>query len=281
VKHFRFLQKKTQRFVAGSFAMAALAFTAQAAPAAELLVGSTDGNKLVFFSSDNPKKVKVMKLRGLAPNEKLLGLDTRPANGQLYALGSTSQIYIVSLGNQAVATPVGGPFNPALEGDFHGFDFNPQADRIRIISDANQNLRVNPDTGAAASVDGDLAYDAADPNAGQDPGGVAACYDNNDNDPNTPTTLFDIDASRDVLVMQNPPNNGTLLTVGSLGVSTQGSLHAHCDIAASDGTAYAVLQSHDNRSRLYTIDLTTGAATLIDTISGPTPLTSLATLGAM
>jgi hypothetical protein len=125
-----------------------------------------------------------------------------------------------------------------------------------------------------------LDYGIGDSGFGQDPGAAGAAYTNNDNDPATGTTLYDIDATRDVLVVQNPPNDGTLLTVGTLGVVTDGSLVVGFDVAGSDGTAYAALNTANNkRSMLYTIDLATGAATLIGEIGGREPLTSLATLG--
>jgi hypothetical protein len=274
------IRQRTKLFLSTSLMLALSALIALPASAGELLVGSTSGNRLVFFSSDNPRRVKIFRLRGLAPNERILGLDVRPANGQLYALGSTSQIYIIDL-RQRVATPVGGPFSPALRGDFFGFDFNPQADRIRIVSDADQNLRINPDTGAVAGVDTELDYAAGDSGVGLDPGTVGAAYTNNDNDPATPTTLYDIDATRDTLVVQNPPNNGALTTVGSLNVTTTHSLIAGFDIAASDGKAYALLRpAGSDRPLLYQIDLSTGAASLIGEIGGPDTLTSLATLGS-
>jgi uncharacterized protein DUF4394 len=273
------IQQWTKLFLSTSLMIAASALIALPATAGELLVGSTSNNRLVVFSSDNPRRVKTLRVRGLAPNERILGLDVRPANGQLYALGSTSQIYIIDL-QQRVATPVGSPFSPALRGDFFGFDFNPQADRIRIVSDADQNLRVNPDTGAVAGVDTELDYVVGDSGAGLDPGAVGAAYSNNDNDQATPTTLYDIDATRDTLVVQNPPNNGALTTVGSLGVTTTHSLVVGFDIAASDGTAYALLRPEGSDfPQLYRIDLTTGAASFIGQVGGLAPLTSLATLG--
>jgi Domain of unknown function (DUF4394) len=96
--------------------------------------------------------------------------------------------------------------------------------------------------------------------------------------------LFNLDAARDVLVLQNPPNAGVLTTVGSLGVDV--SEIAGFDVAASDGTAYASLihrvrSGRSNRAGLYTIDLETGVATFIGKIGGPKPLLSLATLGEM
>ncbi|MBM4257037.1 MAG: DUF4394 domain-containing protein [Deltaproteobacteria bacterium] len=246
---------------------------------AEMLVGATETNRLVLFSSDRPRRVKTIRLSGLGPNERILGLDVRPASGQLYALGSTNQIYTINLDQRRV-TPVGDPFSPALRGDFFGFDFNPQADRIRITSDANQNLRIHPDTGIVVGDDTDLAYATNDSGERFDPGAVGAAYSNNDNNQATSTTLYDIDASRDVLVVQSPPNDGVLTTVGPLGVGTPASLVVGFDISGVGGVAYAVLNSaNSDRSRLFTIDLRTGAATFISDIGGPELLTSFATLG--
>src|SRR5690606_26506795 len=81
--------------------------------------------------------------------------DMRPATSQMYALGSSNRIYAVNLSNGAF-TAVGGPFTPALDGDFFGFDFNPTVDRIRVVSDKGQNLRLNPNDGMVAAVDGML-----------------------------------------------------------------------------------------------------------------------------
>ena len=100
------IQQRTKLFLSTSLMLAASALIALPATAGELLVGSASNNRLVVFSSDNPRRVKTLRVRGLAPNERILGLDVRPANGQLYALGSTSQIYIIDL-HQRVATPVG------------------------------------------------------------------------------------------------------------------------------------------------------------------------------
>ena len=278
VRTFSSFRRGTMVFLSGLLLSGAVASWPTVANA-ERLIGVTDTNRLVLFSSDRPRKVKTIRLRGLALNERVLGIDVRPANGQLYALGSTNQIYTINI-DQKRATPVGGPFTPALRGDFFGFDFNPQVDRIRITSDANQNLRINPDTGAVASADTDLSYASGDSGAGLDPGTVGAAYTNNDTNPATPTTLYDIDASRDVLVIQNPPNDGTLTTVGALGVGTTGSLLVGFDVSAVGGIAYAVLNSATNdRSQLFTIDLNTGAATLVGDIGGSELLTAFATLG--
>ncbi len=260
-----------------------------ALPKGELLAGVAENGRLVVFSADSPEDVIVTKIEGLQPGEKILGLDRRPKDGLIYALGSTNRIYTVNF-ETGVAVAVGsGPFAPLLQGSRFGFDFNPVADRIRIVSDQGQNLRINPDTGQLAAVDGPLAYSAGDSGTGSTPAVTAAAYTNNDNNPATGTVLYDIDAARGVLLLQNPPNDGKLVTVGSLGIDILGD--AGFDIAGSDGTAYAsIIPRHERgngdsppgnsaRSYLYTINLTSGAATLVGKIGGPKPLLSLVALG--
>ena len=102
----------------------------------------------------------------------------------------------------------------ALNGNFFGMDFNPTVDRLRIVSDTGQNLRVNVDTGAAL-VDGALQFAAGDPNAGTTPQVVAAAYSNNFGNA-VSTTLYTLDLATQSLLTQAPPNAGTLNTIGSL-----------------------------------------------------------------
>ncbi len=279
-------------------ASAALLVTAAApAFAAELLVGVADETKLVLFLSDNPDDVKVVKIKGLQRREEILGLDKRPLTGELYALGSSARLYTIDhLTGRATAIGLA-PFTNLLVGTKFGFDFNPTVDRIRIVSNAGLNIRVNPTNGLLAAIDGSLAYATNDTNAGVSPRVVAAAYINNDTNPATGTTLYDIDSSLDVLVVQNPPNSGTLVTVGPLGYDVKKTVGF--DVAGSDGTAYASLvvkkNKRDNddddhakssrgssdRASLFTIDLATGTATHVGKIGGPKPLTALTSLGAV
>ena len=77
----------------------------------------------------------------------------------------------------------------------------------------------------------------------------------------TSTLLNDIDSKLDILATQNPPNDGTLNTVGALGVDT-GDLvgfDINTNQKRSRDTALAALQ-RSNGSRLYAIDLQTGRA---------------------
>ena len=262
--------------------LAVLAAAVLPAMAQERLVGIAPKGRLVFFRSHDPGEVMVLKVTGLRKNEKLLGLDLRPATGELYALGSSSRIYVIHPGTGAATAVGNAPFTPALNGTRFGFDFNPVVDRIRIVSNTGQNLRADPDLGTVAATDGPLAYAEGDAGAGSRPLAGAAGYTNSVDPAPEATTLYVIDSRRDVLVTQNPPNAGTLNTLGPLGVNATDV--TGFDIAGSDGTAYASIQlklkfGKSKRASLYKINLETGAATLVGKIGGPYPISGITALG--
>jgi len=242
----------------------------------------TTANTLVMFEISTPGTIRsTTSISGLQPSEVLLAIDFRPATGDLYGLGSTSRLYAINEATGA-ATEVGsGPFSPALLGNSFGFDFNPVSDRIRVVSDVEQNLRLNPDTGAVASVDTDLAYDTDDENADANPHIVGAAYANNVAGA-TVTTLFAIDANLDHLVRQgstngtpSSPNEGILFSIGSLGFNTADLVGF--DIAPDDGDAFAAfLGLGGSSSQLFEINLSSGAATLIGTIDGTQQIRDIA-----
>jgi hypothetical protein len=186
-------------------------------PPAERVFAVNVNNELISF--DASRATVVLSRVAIAPlntSERIVGIDFRPANNALYALGSSGQLYILDP-RIGAATRVGSPLSTTLAGNEFGFDFNPTVDRIRVVSDTGQNLRLHPDTGAVVAVDGTLAYAPADPNASQTPRVGGAAYTNPDNNPATGTTLFVIDTGLDVAASQDPPNAGTLNTVLPLG----------------------------------------------------------------
>lgn len=225
----------------------------------------TDNNRLVKLSTENPSvSLASLAITGLMTNERLMGIDFRPATGQLYAVSSNSRIYTINVVTGA-ATAIGtDAFTPALTGDALGFDFNPTVDRIRIVTNQGQDLRLNPETGAVVSIDG-----AINGVPGASISGVA--YTNNRSGVTT-TTLYDIDPVTDKLYRQNPPNNGTLEAVGSLGIDAAGL--SNFDIAP-DGSAIASIITAGGQG-LYEINLTTGQATLIGNLPGTMSIVGLA-----
>jgi hypothetical protein len=235
-----------------------------------ILYAVTPSNRLLTFSSSAPGTIlNNVPITNLQTGERIVGIDMRPANNWLYGLGSTSQLYVINQVTGA-AIRIGAPFTPALAGTEFGVDFNPTVDRIRVVSDTGQNLRLHPDTGAVAGVDLPLNYAAGDANAGRTPGVDAVAYTNPDNDPATGTTLFDIDSALDTVAIQNPPNNGTLNTNGALGV---GAVRVGFDIGLTD--FYAAIQL--DGSTTSTLFIMSGPQRLNQgTIGGGEPVSSLA-----
>lgn len=225
---------------------------------AQSAVGLTTTGSLVTFNLDGPgQPLNIVPVSGLAAGESLVGIDHRPLTRAL--VGVTNQSRLVTLNaDTGVATLVASLSVP-LAGTSFGVDFNPVPDRLRVVSNTGQNLRINVDNGAV-TVDGALAYAPTDLNAANSPQVVGAAYTNSvAGRVATTTTLYDIDFARDVLLRQDPPNNGTLVTVGSLGVDFGAA--SDLDIF-SPNLAYAV-NSTGAASSLYAINLTSGSATLV------------------
>jgi hypothetical protein len=173
------MTKKSSRhvFVALPFLLGLLFFVGLINVKAVTIFGVNNKNQLVRFDSATPSAITTVGIiTGLQPSETILEIDFRPANGLLYGLGSTSRIYTINTTTGA-ATLVGSLTTP-LSGMTFGFDFNPVVDRLRIVSDADQNLRVNPDN-ATAIVDGTLQFAQNDPNQGRDPNVAGSYYTNN------------------------------------------------------------------------------------------------------
>ena len=231
--------------------------------------GLTSANELVTFSVGSPGTVSSTRaITGLQSGEDLVGIDVRPATGELYAVGSTSRLYVVDPAT-GVATQRGSVLTTALSGTAFGVDFNPTVDRLRVVSNTGQNLRINPTTGETL-VDGALAYATTDAGAGTAPRVAAAGYTNSFAG-STTTSLFDVDTARDALVQQNPANAGTLSTIGALGVAVSDTATVGIDIAGAGNAAFAVF-TVDGSSvpSLYRVSLTTGAATSLGALGNVT-----------
>jgi uncharacterized repeat protein (TIGR01451 family) len=223
-------------------------------------------NNLLHFDTVVPGTIlSSTPITGLQAGENILGMDFRPGAGgnrSLYAIGSTNRLYtldtttgtatlVASL--SADPTDATSPFT-GLTGSQFGVDFNPVPDRLRVVSDIGQNLRINVENG--------LVITDTNLNPGT-PSIVGAAYTNSFAGA-TATTLYDIDSVSDQLLIQNPPNNGTLTAVGAgLGFNVQGVLGF--DIR-SNNQALAVMTTDGISSGLYSIDLTTGVATLVGSV---------------
>lgn len=275
--------------VATAALLSACASTAPSEPmgpaAKEEIVAVSVSNHLLRFNAGQPQQVRDRKpLQGLRAGDSILGIDFRVAKGELFALGASGQLYRIDVA-AARATAIGTGMELPREGATEwAVDFNPTVDRIRVANDAGHNLRLHPDTGAivdsdpntpGVQLDGRLAYDASDVNAGKAPRVVGAGYSYNKTNDKI-TTNYALDGGLGTLVHQGTkegvmpmvsPNTGRLYTVGSLGIGPFA--HATFDIADIAPTAYAgVRNSGAKATRWHRIDLATGKATFIGTVGG-------------
>ncbi|MFF9984646.1 DUF4394 domain-containing protein [Streptomyces erythrochromogenes] len=225
-------------------------------------IGLTQDQRLVEFDIAKPSRTWALgRVTGLAGDTKLVGIDFRVQNEQLYGVGDQGGIYTLNTRN-AKAMKVS-QLTVALAGTAFGVDFNPAANRLRVISDTGQNLRHNIDDPAApltTTVDGTLTNPTTPPSTAM--GVTGAAYTNNDLNAATATTLFDLDTMADRISLQSPANAGTLAPTGTLGVDA--ALDAGFDIyynpAAGTNHGFAAIGT-GNSYRLYAVDLLTGKAT--------------------
>ena len=233
--------------------------------------------QLVSFRADTPaRSITIGPILGIPLGQRIVGLDRRPSNGTLYALTDADGLYTIAPANAAATPAAADPIG--LTGNRAGFDFNPQADRLRIVSDANENLRLNPTVSPiTTTVDTALASGGTQ---------TAAAYTNNVAGA-TSTVLFDIDTAGDRLVSQGSPspNDGTinaLIGGGSLGlgdvgpeasydiVRTQTAPPAGVSFPIELGLAALDPDSDGDADTLYTLDGSSarGAAATIGDIGG-------------
>jgi hypothetical protein len=244
---------------------------------AQSLVGITDANQLFTMASvATPGTVSTpMAMTGLASGQTVAGLDYRPATGDLYALGynssnGESQLYRANITTGALTVINTTPVVLALGTGPVGFDFNPTVDRIRVVGANRKNYRLNPDNGAIAATDLDLNYPITDVNGLNQASVVAVAYTNSYPGLTT-TALYDYDQNLNVLSLQNPPNNGTLNTIGASGITASTTAqNVDMDIQYNPSTrintTYLTARIGAGSNALYAINPATGGATLIGSI---------------
>ena len=249
--------------------------------------GLTANNKLLNFALNNPNAVMEKTITGLLVDEKFIGIDyrlrtTMTNSGKLYGLTNKGNLYTINTdtGLASLITalkPATGSSFTTLDGTSFAVDFNPTADRLRVISNNGQNLRINVDTGDTIK-DGDI-------NGISEAKVTAAAYTNSFATPisTLATELFDLDQTGKTLTKQNPPNAGTLNLIGNLGINL--GMDNGFDIAGGDnGLALAAVSGASGPSVLYRIDLnsdttiTTPRARLAINVDG-TPNLAASTIG--
>lgn len=250
---------RTRKTLTAAALAAALALPLSTAGAAEAAtrttaLGLVNGTQLVDFQLANPAGAKLVgNITGFTGGDtRLIGIDYRVQDRRLYGVGNNGGVYI--FGSNARITEVN-RLSVALSGTVFGVDFNPAADRLRIVSNTGQNLRHNlaPAQGTAATTaDTTLTYAGGTGAAAPDI--TAAAYTNNDLDADTGTLLYDIDSGLDQLVVQSPANAGLLSLIGKLGIDAPADTGFDIDPL---NRGWATFSTSD-RSRLYRVDLGTG-----------------------
>jgi hypothetical protein len=242
--------------IALASALAVSAFGATAAQAG-WLVGLVDGKSIVTIDPASGKVTGKVDIKGAS---MLVGIDVRPADGMIY--GVTTEGAIVTIDAKTGQATAKSKMSEALKtGVVATVDFNPVADRLRVMASDGTNLRVNVDDGKAI-VDGSHKYKDGDANAGKTPRVIAGAYTNSRKGTQA-TALYNIDAAAGVLVMQAPPNDGVLNTVGSLGVSVTGPAAFNIVADGEGNNAWLVAGG-----ALYSVDLKSGKATMAGKIDG-------------
>lgn len=290
-----FCTTPSRRAATIALALAALAGCATAPPPEprETVVAITAAHELITFNVSDPERILERRsVTGLPAGERVVGIDFRVARGVLYALSQAGRLYTLDIPTGALS-PVGpAPAALTLRGTVFGFDFNPAADRIRVVSNTGQNLRLHPDTGAL--VDGDpategvqpdpaLRYAWSDVNAGRTPDIAGAAYTYNAQDSKL-TTNYAIDRALGALVMQGSregttpvvsPNTGQLRTIGPLGLGPL--TDASFDISDVSNTALLAVRTRaDNQTRLHQVNLATGATRPLGRVGEGAPLLGMA-----
>ncbi len=265
--------------IAAAALLASAVLAAPAHAAVGFAVTDAAEPRLISFDTAAPSELLAApKLTGLGAGEVVRGIDVRPANGLLYAIttdaGNVGRLRTIDPATGAVAlvatlaadpADLTNPYASLGASGGAGVDFNPVPDRLRITTAAGGDMRVNPANG--------LVVTDANLNPGT-PQVVGSAYTNSFAGAPA-TTLYDVDLASNALVVQSPPNNGTLVPVGPLGFAPDRAADLGFDIAA-DGNAAFLAARAGGVTGLYGVDLTTGAATLVGSVGDATPIRGLA-----
>lgn len=251
-----------------AFGMAAIAVGLATGAAQAQVVALTHDGKLAWIDAAGSRVMGMTAVSGVTGH--LVGIDVRPANGQLYGLGEDGTLY--TLNATSGSATKGATLNqPLPKAEATTVDFNPVADRLRVISADGTNYRINVETGEVA-VDKPIVHGAA--NMAGKPRILAGAYTNSMKGA-TSTALYDTDGV--MLYLQNPPNDGVLQPIGTLGVVV-GAPYA-LDIITTAGAASGWLVAG---GVAYEVDLKTGAAKPKGPIQGlPAGVIDIAVMPAM
>jgi hypothetical protein len=238
--------------------LAAVSLMVAGAANAASLVSLSGDNMLQIFDSTARKVTATVQVRGLtAP---LAGMDIRPNDGMLYGLQKDGQIVTIDWkSGQATAKAKLDQLLPANV--MLTVDFNPVADRMRVVGVDGTNLRINVDDGKTI-VDGKLRFADADANKGAVPVILNGAYSNKFKGAKE-TALYEIDGATGAYVRQAPPNDGILNTLGNIGMKPRKAAFNIESDGKGGNTGWLLLG--DALSRL---DIATGQVTPVGKVTG-------------
>ncbi|MEO3472332.1 DUF4394 domain-containing protein [Roseomonas sp. CAU 1739] len=243
------------RLTLAAFGMIAAAQAAQAAN----LVGLTADNALVVIDSETRRAAAPIRITGT--DGRVLGIDQRPQDGRLYGVTERGQIVTIDIANGR-ATQVS-RLNTAFEsGGRAVVDFNPVANRLRVMGMSGVNLRVNVETGEAVT-DGTLKYAAGTPLAETTPRVVAGAYTNSMTGARA-TALYTIDTLTRRLNLQAPPNDGVQQPRGEVAAMLPAGVAFDILPDGQGGNTTFLLAG----GTLHSVNLETGAATASGPVTG-------------
>jgi hypothetical protein len=227
------------------------------ADAATLLALTAD-NQLIRVDSETRRAAAPVRVTGA--DGRLVGIDQRPANGTLYGLTDRGQIVTIDPASGR-ATQVSRLSESFESGGRAVVDFNPAADRLRVMGMNGTSLRINVETGQTIR-DGALKYTNADL-AGTQPRITAGAYTNSVAGTQS-TMLLTIDTALNQLNLQSPPNDGVQ------------SPRARVSVSLPPGTAFDILADGQGGNTgfllaggaLHRLDLGSGQVTTLGPVQG-------------
>ncbi len=223
-----------------------------------------NNNTLIRYNAKSVKtSLSSVSITGMGPAEKMLSIDFRPATGDLYGISDASKLYIINLSTGLARAVAATPLTPVVAGAVISIDFNPTTDRLRLVSNTGQNLRINPETATVEATDTNISG-----------GTVMGIAHTNSFAGASTTILYDIDPVAKTLNKQDAQNNsGTLTKVADLGQDISNTVSL--DISPNNKNALMV-GTLNNIISLFSIDLDRNVTKLIGRFTDQTSIQSIA-----
>lgn len=233
----------------------------------------TSTGQIVKFSTTEPTAIdNNVNVSGLDTGESLVQLAFRPATSAYYGVTSDNRVGTVDPETGAVSIISTTPFTTDNLSSV-AIAFDPVNDQLRVTANSTassttrENLRVDPDDGSLLNRSTDLFYDTDNTTHPQISG---LAYSNAGGGSRTTLFGFDSTAQRFVRIGDEDSasvtaaDGGETVIIGDPGVRFGSSLGLA--ISPQDDAAYAVLSPTGSGASLYTVDIETGAATLVGAV---------------